>query len=368
MLSNHVIIFLAFLELLDTKEPERLTFLSLLNADPSNYLCDKLVRRMLKVPLQHDITHLKDATLGKLRHPATLSGYRVLRVAPHPFHAASGEPVPALGSFPLHYSPDWSDWPDDSQLTWLEASRMSTKKKFKWPKVKLSQGHSQIAPNLLTFLDEQGSSVLYLPNAFESLDGWKADDIFFELIKEVPWIRGKVEVSNSPGKLFWEPRLTSYYGDYAYRYSGRLMEPSKWSTAPKVLLLLKEAVEKILDLEFNSVLLNRYRNGTDSNGWHADNEPVYGENPEIASITFAPDIDPPRDFVMKELSSKQKLSIRLEHGSLLWMGGAMQHYWIHTIPKRKTVTGERINLTFRKVVAPLEDEDVLSLDAKVQTR
>ncbi|HLN93999.1 MAG TPA: alpha-ketoglutarate-dependent dioxygenase AlkB, partial [Flavobacterium sp.] len=43
----------------------------------------------------------------------------------------------------------------------------------------------------------------------------------------------------------------------------------------------------------------------------------------------------------------QTLKLRLEHGSLLLMGGTTQHFWKHQIPKTARPTGPRINLTFR---------------------
>jgi len=100
-------------------------------------------------------------------------------------------------------------------------------------------------------------------------------------------------------------------------------------------------------LEFNSVLLNRYRGGEDSQGWHSDNEAVYGRDPVIASVSFGCE----REFCFRHCKDhKRKRSLVLEHGSLLLMFGPIQHHWQHCLPKRKKVQGERINLTFRQVV------------------
>ena len=99
-------------------------------------------------------------------------------------------------------------------------------------------------------------------------------------------------------------------------------------------------------LEFTSCLLNLYRDGQDSNGWHADNEKELGINPVIASLSFGAE----RMFHMKHRRDRnQKLKLKLEHGSLLVMRGSLQHHWLHQIPKTKKTVGERINLTFRNI-------------------
>ena len=65
------------------------------------------------------------------------------------------------------------------------------------------------------------------------------------------------------------------------------------------------------------LLLNLYRNGKDSNGWHADNETELGINPIIASISLGEE----RFFHLKHRKYKeQRLKIKLKHGSLLIMG------------------------------------------------
>ncbi|MFN8326319.1 MAG: alpha-ketoglutarate-dependent dioxygenase AlkB [Flavobacteriaceae bacterium] len=90
--------------------------------------------------------------------------------------------------------------------------------------------------------------------------------------------------------------------------------------------------------------MNYYRDGNDSNGWHADNEKELGKNPIIASISFGAK----RVFQMKHNTNKdQKFKIELEHGSLLIMKGTTQHFWKHQIPKSTKKVGPRINLTFR---------------------
>ncbi len=146
------------------------------------------------------------------------------------------------------------------------------------------------------------------------------------------------------GKEHPIPRLWCWMGDSGldYGYSNKTMKPVQWSSE---VLLIKSQLEATTKKSFNSVLINYYRDGHDSNGWHADDEPELGTNPVIASVSLGA----ARDFHLRHNHDKQlKYSIALEHGSLLIMQGTTQRYWKHHIPKRAQAEG-RINLTFRTI-------------------
>jgi alkylated DNA repair dioxygenase AlkB len=107
-----------------------------------------------------------------------------------------------------------------------------------------------------------------------------------------------------------------------------------------------DQISNILINDFNTVLLNHYRDGKDSNGWHADNEKELGVNPVIGSVSLGQE----RVFHLKHKKNKtDRFKIMLKHGSLLIMSGSMQHNWLHQIPKTSRVINDRINLTFRKI-------------------
>ena len=109
-------------------------------------------------------------------------------------------------------------------------------------------------------------------------------------------------------------------------------------------MFIKNAVEEVCQENFTTVLLNKYRTGKDSNGWHADNEKELGRNPTIASISFGAE----RVFQLKHNTIPNlKQNLVLQHGSLLIMKGTTQHFWKHQIPKTSKEIAERINLTFR---------------------
>jgi alkylated DNA repair dioxygenase AlkB len=147
------------------------------------------------------------------------------------------------------------------------------------------------------------------------------------------------------GKVVPLPRLTSWYGDpgASYSYSGINSTPNPWNAG---LLHLKKLIEDATGSSFNSVLLNWYRDGSDSLSWHADDEKELGAEPIIASANFGAS----RDFMLRRKDNKRKLiSIRLQHGSFLVMRGKTQENWEHSVPKRKSTRSSRFNLTFRRI-------------------
>ena len=162
------------------------------------------------------------------------------------------------------------------------------------------------------------------------------------LEKEVEWEQTPIKIY---GKEVMQPRLTAWYGDAEaqYTYSGKINLPLPWLP---VLQSLREKVEQQCNTTFNSVLLNLYRNGQDSMGWHRDNEAELGIRPTIASLSFGAN----RDFIIRPYKKvSPRIVLPLKSGSLLVMKDQMQMYWEHALPKRITCKSARINLTFRKI-------------------
>ena len=164
------------------------------------------------------------------------------------------------------------------------------------------------------------------------------------LIEKIQWRQDKIKIF---GKLIDQPRLTAFYGDTSkdYSYSGILMKPIEWN---EELLLIKNILEEVAKIKFTSVLLNYYRDGKDSMGWHSDDEKELGQNPVIGSVSFGES----RVFQMRHKFRKdiKKVDIKLTDGSLLLMKGSTQHFWQHQIPKSKRELKLRINLTFRVII------------------
>jgi alkylated DNA repair dioxygenase AlkB len=170
-----------------------------------------------------------------------------------------------------------------------------------------------------------------------------ADRYFNIFLEEIPWQQDDVKVF---GKVYAQPRLTSLHSNSmsTYTYSGLTLKPQPMTDE---LLELLGQIQKVSQHDFNCVLLNLYRDGADSNGWHADNEKELGKHPQIASFSFGAT----RFFHFKHRKIKsERYKMELQHGSLLLMEGAMQEHWLHQIPKTKKPLEPRINLTFRKII------------------
>jgi len=169
-------------------------------------------------------------------------------------------------------------------------------------------------------------------------------DVYLEqLLELVDWRQHFIRIR---GRQVASPRLSAFYGDpdARYRYSGLSLEPLPWLP---VILELKQRIEAACDARFNSALLNLYRDGADSMGWHSDDEPELGERPEIASLSLGAT----RRFRLRHRRRKdlEPVAIDLESGSLLHMRGDTQRFWKHEVPKSKRVDEPRVNLTFRAI-------------------
>jgi alkylated DNA repair dioxygenase AlkB len=144
-------------------------------------------------------------------------------------------------------------------------------------------------------------------------------------------------------ELFVTKRKTAWYGDsnYVYNYSNTEKKALPWTSE---LAKLKQVVEILLNIKFNSCLMNLYHDGNEGMGWHSDDEKSIEEDSTIASVSFGAE----RKFSFKHKQSKKIISILLEHGSLLLMKEGTQKNWLHSLPKSTKITLPRINLTFRR--------------------
>ena len=180
----------------------------------------------------------------------------------------------------------------------------------------------------------------------------EADGLLHAISAEVPWQRHRIRLY---GRELDSPRLSCWMGEpeAVYTYSRTRFEPLPWT--PTV-WALKSRIEAACGARFNSVLANLYRDGADSMGWHADDEPELGPEPLIASLSLGAE----RRFCLRERPVRgakasavapQRLALPLPHGSLLRMAGATQARYQHALPKSTRALGPRLNLTFRLIRA-----------------
>lgn len=161
------------------------------------------------------------------------------------------------------------------------------------------------------------------------------------LIDDCDWRQREISLY---GKSCLQPRLSAWYGERGYRYSGVLHQPGPWTP---LLQTLRERVEAVTGHAFNSVLLNYYRDHNDRMGMHSDDERELGPQPVIASLSLGET----RRLVLRHKTRKDLQTIRLELpcGSLLLMQGDTQRNWRHGINAERRPCGARVNLTFRQV-------------------
>jgi alkylated DNA repair dioxygenase AlkB len=183
-----------------------------------------------------------------------------------------------------------------------------------------------------------GGLLLYAP---DFLPRDEADDLFAELVALTPWAQEHGPFGHPL------PRLTAYHADpgVSYTYSGITHQSAPW---PDYLLDLRRRVEEAAGGRFNSLLINYYRTGQDSIGYHTDAEPELGANPTVPSLSLGA----ARTFHLQHVRTRERLTFDLPHGSLLIMAGTTQHHWRHGVPKTTRPVGERINLTFRNIISP----------------
>jgi alkylated DNA repair dioxygenase AlkB len=187
----------------------------------------------------------------------------------------------------------------------------------------------------VTELFDDGPDIVIKPDLFTAGESAR---IFEQLKAQIRW---RQDVMRFGRREVPQPRLTAWYGDdgKAYVYSGISNHPLPWTA---LLLALKAKAEGFAENAFNSVLLNYYRDGSDSVGWHADNEPELGRRPVIASLSFGAT----RTFELRRRTTGKVAKLPLTSGSILVMRGTTQHNWVHRVPKEPG-SASRINLTFR---------------------
>lgn len=175
------------------------------------------------------------------------------------------------------------------------------------------------------------------------LSARESAELRVRLLGDLAWHGEEIAIF---GRRVAVPRLLCWYGDpgAVYRYSGVSHVPLPWQA---VLAGLRARLEDFSGHAFNGVLCNRYRTGKDSMGWHADDEPELGERPFIASLSLGAE----RTFRIRHRRTGRTLDVPLRDGDLVLMGGVLQLYWKHCVPKTAKPCGERINLTFRRIIS-----------------
>ena len=174
------------------------------------------------------------------------------------------------------------------------------------------------------------------------LDIIAADTYYSALLSDIEWKNDEAVIF---GRHIVTKRKVAWYGDRAfeYEYSNVSRRALPWT---KDLIELKELAEQLTSETYNSCLLNLYHSGEEGMAWHSDDERDLKPDGAIASITLGA----VRTFSFRHKKTKERISLPLEHGSLLVMKGTTQTHWLHRLPPTKKVRTPRINLTFRTII------------------
>ena len=185
----------------------------------------------------------------------------------------------------------------------------------------------------------QNGILKYIPEFYETKD---ASSLYYQLMEGLKLEQNEITIF---GKTYNTPRLEAFYARNGeqYGYSGKKMKTRRFTP---LINSICQQIETFTGESFNSVLVNLYRDGQDSNGWHSDDEKELGPTPFIASLSLGET----REIQFKHKNSGERCVYPLENGSLMLMSGEIQKYWKHQIPKTKRKKEARLNLTFRKII------------------
>jgi alkylated DNA repair dioxygenase AlkB len=189
----------------------------------------------------------------------------------------------------------------------------------------------------LNILPHDGT-VHYYGNVFNK----EKSQFFYDyLLHQIPWENDEAMIF---GKLILTKRKVAWFGEKAfeYTYSKRTKLARFWTPE---LLELKRKCEEVSGETYNSCLLNLYHDGSEGMAYHSDGETDLKKHGAIASLTFGAE----RKFLFKHKTTKEKVEIFLENGSLLIMKGTTQENWLHRLPPTTKVKTPRVNLTFRTI-------------------
>jgi len=126
------------------------------------------------------------------------------------------------------------------------------------------------------------------------------------------------------------PRLISHYGADA--------------ALPPEVIAMQRQIEQRLNVYFNAVGMNLYRNEKDSVAWHSDKNEDLTAHPTVAILSFGAT----RPIMLREKRPpRHAIACNLEPGSALIMTGKAQDQFEHQIPKLPHTTGPRISVVFR---------------------
>jgi alpha-ketoglutarate-dependent dioxygenase alkB family protein 2 len=184
----------------------------------------------------------------------------------------------------------------------------------------------------------------------------QAVSLFQALESEIEYLQDPFNKVSIFGRQYVIPRQHVAFGDseqLTYRYSNLELPTKVWTP---LLQNVCDYVSKIADCDFNYLLINRYKDGNDTVGFHSDDEIGLDGSAPIACLSLGCT----RQFEFKHATNPagKGFVIPLHPGSLLVMHPPTQTFYKHSLPRSPRVRETRISLTFRKMLAGMEEEEL----------
>jgi alkylated DNA repair dioxygenase AlkB len=175
--------------------------------------------------------------------------------------------------------------------------------------------------------DDERGRITYTPGfvGAETAQAW-----FTELHRDIRWRSERRDMYDREVDV---PRLLGSFR----------LDPAPDATPTAVLEAARRVVAH-LDVPFNSVGLNLYRDGRDSVAPHNDHLYDIREGFPIALLSLGATR---RMTIRAKAAPRRSVQVDLETGSLLVMNYETQIHYTHGVPKTRDAVGERISLAFR---------------------
>ena len=179
---------------------------------------------------------------------------------------------------------------------------------------------------------KSGVRVKYLPQILKGSVDW------FSQLQELSWLR----IDSTPRSEYFVSRLGHPY-TYGQGAGERTYLPQPTSDAVEILWNLAETYT---ESKFDVVFLNKYDDGKDQLGWHADNSPEMDDSRPITIMSLGAT----REIWFRDNENHNVTKLAMRDNDILIMPPGMQDTHMHRIPKSGAVgCGPRISLTFRGI-------------------
>jgi alkylated DNA repair dioxygenase AlkB len=194
----------------------------------------------------------------------------------------------------------------------------------------------------------------YIYSNLNRMDDWRHGEAFG---RPIPRLQKWYNVENKSFSPFWKNQHNRW-DSLEYEQWLLDLQNNLFTKLNDSFSYLYDQIPSFRKIQFNSVLINKYRNGQDFIKQHKDDEKIFNDNPSIVSISFGAS----RDFTFKRIlydvnnvkstrlnrkEQQMNKTIKLEHGTVLIMAGSTQKYYSHGVPIDSECTRVRYNMTFR---------------------